>query len=381
VVSGVINVVTPMVAFGGPNFGTPGIPATMTSLQADAVFQVSIGVPNAGGTALAESQAARGGGAGVDVTVTSSVATVATLKTQAGSGASRTVHLNPNEFNTATTLTNPTGLAVDPLNPGTTVLSVGATGYTSGPSHTLTVTATGITVFSSQVGHGFPYTLGTGLQSRLFLLRLNGNQHPALSVQVCSSNPTVLSVAATPTTVGTACANVDVPAGLTDGTFAVQGLSVGTTTLELTAPGFEVSTSGQVVVVQPSFQLQNVPSSIAATGATTAFQVVVGYSNFPHAQLAEAQAVSPGSSPLAVTVTNSNAVAAQLVTASGGAQLWTVSILPGQSSTSNAVSTGGIAFDPLSGACSPTGCSTFVDADIPGFTRTTAANRLVQITP
>jgi hypothetical protein len=161
----------------------------------------------------------------------------------------------------------------------------------------------------------------------------------------------------------------------------VQGLSVGTTTLELTAPGFEVSTSGQVVVVQPSFQLQNVPSSIAATGATTAFQVVVGYSNFPHAQLAEAQAVSPGSSPLAVTVTNSNAVAAQLVTASGGAQLWTVSILPGQSSTSNAVSTGGIAFDPLSGACSPTGCSTFVDADIPGFTRTTAANRLVQITP
>ena len=36
-VSGVINVVTPMVAFGGPNFGTPGIPATMTSLQADAL--------------------------------------------------------------------------------------------------------------------------------------------------------------------------------------------------------------------------------------------------------------------------------------------------------------------------------------------------------
>jgi hypothetical protein len=172
-----------------------------------------------------------------------------------------------------------------------------------------------------------------------------------------------------------------VPQGLTDGTFVVQGLAVGIVTLELSTPGFQTSTSGEIHVVQPSFELQNVPASIGATGATTPFQVVVGYSNFPHAALVEAQAVSPGSSALAVTVTNSNGIGAQLVTASGGAQSWTVNILPGQSSTSGAVATGGIAFDPLSGACSPTGCSTFVDADIPGFIKTTAANRLVQITP
>jgi hypothetical protein len=105
------------------------------------------------------------------------------------------------------------------------------------------------------------------------------------------------------------------------------------------------------------------------------FQVAVGHSNFPHSALAEAQAVSPGSSALSVTVTNSDAAAAQLVMASGGDQVWTVSILAGQARTASTVAAGGIAFDALSAG------GTVVDSAIAGFAHTAAAQKTVNITP
>jgi hypothetical protein len=44
------------------------------------------------------------------------------------------------------------------------------------------------------------------------------------------------------------------------------------------------------------------------------------------------------------------------------------------------VATGGIAFDPLSAACDSSGCATFVNADLPGFIKTAAANVSVRVT-
>ena len=55
--------------------------------------------------------------------------------------------------------------------------------------------------------------------------------------------------------------------------------------------------------------------------------------------------------------------------------------MPGQSTTAGSVATGGIEFDPLSAACSPVGCDTFVQADIPGLIKMTTATRTVRINP
>ena len=186
-------------------------------------------------------------GPGLDVTVTSSAGTVATLKTQAGSGAARTVHLSPNESASATTLTNPTGLAIDPLNPGTTVLRVSAPGFAPLPTggHTLTVTATGITVFSSVFGQGFPYAVGAAADVRVPARRYSTSwgrrgylqQQPGAAKCGGERDDGRYGLRQRP-----------VAPGLSDGSFVVQGLGVGIVTLELSAPGFQTSTSGEIQV-------------------------------------------------------------------------------------------------------------------------------------
>jgi hypothetical protein len=77
----------------------------------------------------------------------------------------------------------------------------------------------------------------------------------------------------------------------------------------------------------------------------------------------QSQNVRAGGS-LTVTVTNSNAVAAQLVTQAGGAQSRTVVIAAGVNTSPTTVAIGGIAFDPLQVG------DTTVTASIPGFVTT-----------
>ena len=60
---------------------------------------------------------------------------------------------------------------------------------------------------------------------------------------------------------------------------------------------------------------------------------------------------------------------------------WAVNIPAGQSLTASSTDVGGIAFDPLSGACSAVGCDTFVAADIPDLVRPTTATRTVRVIP
>ena len=105
--------------------------------------------------------------------------------------------------------------------------------------HTLTVTATGITVFSSVFGQGFPYAVGAGLQGDI-VFRLGGANHGGRDVQVCSDNPAILKVSVNATSAGDTCRTIAVADGATDGNFVVQGVegAGGSTTVTVTATGF-----------------------------------------------------------------------------------------------------------------------------------------------
>ena len=394
--SGIINVVTPALSFLRNGLGlSPILISSTTALSTDSPFLVFIGVPDDAGTDLriqsgtGRTQAVRAGGTARTVTVTSSTPATGLGKTLSGAATPVTVTIPVGASQTAATVAAG-GVAFDPVAGGTTTIAATIPGFIALPeaSRVVTVTTPGITVLGpSSTSFGTRF-LGAGLQDGAFIVRLEASGHGGVTVRVTSSDATKLLVAPNATTAGTAFVDLPVANGATDGTFYLQGVEgqLGTATVTATVTGFTSATSGTVNIVTPGYRLTSLPSSIAATGATTVFFVEVGPPTANGSDLLSQsgtgalQAVRPGGL-FTATVTNSNAVGAQLIAASGGAQSWAVNILAGQDRTAATTGTGGIAFDPLSGACSATGCDTFVEADIPGLVKTTVATRTVRVTP
>ena len=357
--TGTINVFRPVIEL-------VGLPNTTTSLSPNISFYVRTGVVLPGGTSVWACQQARPGGPGLTVSVTHTNPAVAQLVTTAGATQTRTVSIAAGAFNSPTTVAAG-GVAFDPVNPGTTIVSASSPGFDLVRTESIAVTAPGITLFS------LPTTVGAGLQTGPFTARLEGSAHTGVTMRIQSSNPAVLRVSANATTAGTEFIDVGVAANSTDVSYYIHGMegSTGSATITATATGF-TSETGTGNVVTSGFQIEGLLTSVSATATSDPFLVRVGVPNQFGTSLAVVQNVRFGLT-LTATVTNSNGTAAQLVTQAGGAQSRSVSIVGGTSASAGTVAAGGIAFDPLAAG------STTVEATIPGFTRTDAGLVTVQV--
>jgi hypothetical protein len=383
--TGVINVVTPAVSLRGSLAGTT------TALSIDSPFTVSVGPPAADGSDLRVqsglflAQAVRTGGTPLTVTLTSDTPGVGLLATVAGTAASRSVVIGVRQSQTASSVAAG-GVAFDPVAAGSTRVSASVPGFvlTTAASRTVSVTTPGIVVNSP---NGISRIVGAGLQDGPYSVNLQASNHGGTTVRITSSDPTRLQVAPSPTTAGSDFIELPLTNGSTNVVFYVQGVEnqTGVATVDVSAPNFTSATTGTITVAPAAYRIASLPSTLAATASTTTFFVEVGVANADSSDLliqgtTATQAVRPGNL-LTTTVSNSNAVAAQLISASGGAQSWAVNILPGQSRTASSTGTGGIAFDPLSGACTAAGCDTVVDANLVGLVKVATATRVVRVTP
>ncbi|MGQ0735839.1 MAG: hypothetical protein ACT4QD_19570, partial [Acidobacteriota bacterium] len=354
------------------------VPASTTSLSADAVFYAQVGVPNVGQTGLNTVQNVRAGSPGFVVTVTNSNAAVAQLKSDepAATGQSVSKPIEPNIYYTQWVSPggiSPYGLAFDPIGNGMTTVTVagppGVLTMSTNGVRNVNVTAPGITLNSGGA------TIGAGLQTGLYTATLGGSQHGGVTVRIQSSDQTVALVAPTSTTAGTEFIDVFVPNGSTNVNYMIQGVTASVTSVTITAsaPGF-VSGAATASIVQPALRIEGLSAAIGATAANDDFYIAVGTPNFDQSNLTQVQNVRAGTS-LTVTVTNTNQNAAQLVTLAGGAQSRTVNIPANQYFSPTTVATGGVALDPLQAG------NTSVSASIPGFITTSAGTVAVTINP
>jgi uncharacterized repeat protein (TIGR01451 family) len=347
------------------------LPTSTTSLSASQDFWVRVGTPNANNTNLATTQNPRAGSS-LTATVTNSAALVAQLVTTAGAAQARTVTIPAGQSFSPTSVATG-GVAFDPIGNGVTTVSATIPGFiaTTAASVNVTVSTPTITLFS------LPATVGAGLQTGLFTARLGASQHGGVTLRIQSANPGAVLISTSTTTVGSEFIDVNIANGQTDATYVIQVLETATTpstvAVTATAAGFTGAT-GDVNIVRAAVRIESLPSSIAATSNSVDFFARVGIPNVGDANLSQLQNVRAGAS-VVVTLTNSNASAAQLVTSAGGAQVRTVTIPANQAFSPTTVATGGVAFDPLQAG------NTSVTASIPGFITTTAGVVLVTVTP
>jgi hypothetical protein len=222
-------------------------------------------------------------------------------------------------------------------------------------------------------------TVGAGLQTGtvpfccVLAATLNASEHGGVKVRITSSNPSVALVSPDATTAGTDAIEVDVPQGQVTAPYFVQGVegATGTVSFTATAPGFAQGT-GTVSVVAPAVQLQSLPTSTTATAANIDFQVLVGLPDGSNGFIFFPMPVR-AQHTLTLTVTNSNATAARLVTQAGNGQSRQVTISAGNSVSPTGVASGGIAFDPLAAG------TTTVTVATAGVTTTAAGTVIVDV--
>ena len=337
-----------------PAIRVDNVPTSTTSLSADSVFWVRIGIPNPAHTTLNDFQAARFGGGGLVATITNSNATAARLTTTAGSAQTRTVPLAQNTTISPTSVAAG-GIALDPLAAGTTTISATIPGFISLPPASVTIDAPTVTLLTTST------TVGAGLQNGTFTVRLGGSNHGGVTIHLASSDPNVMRLAPDGTTPGTATLDLPVANTVTDATYYVQGIATGTATISVTAPAFTAGPNSTVSVVQPAVRVDNLPTSTTALSADSVFWVRIGIPNAGNTTLTDFQNVAAGTAALTVTLTNSNGEVGQLTTSAGSDRVRTVVVPVNSSISPTSVASGGIAFDPFAAG------TTTVSAAIPGF--------------
>lgn len=356
-----VNVVTPALRI-------TGLGASTSSIDAQDVFAVDCGVPNAGQTTLISAQSVRAGSSLV-VTVSNSAAGVGQLVTAALTGQVVQSTIAANTSNTPASVASG-GVALDPIAAGTTMVTASAPGYITTTAGIVNVTVTNASMtFVNSVS-----TVGAGLQSGPSIVRLSGGTHGGVTVRIESADPTRLLIAPTSgTVVGAAFLDVPVANGQIDSSYLVQAVNdtIGTVQVTATAIGFDPITRN-VDVVQPALQILNLNNTHTAIDPDDAFVVRVGTPNAGGTAVATAQRARAGF-PLTATVTNSDAGVGQLTTLGGSAQMRTVTIAADTFDSPGSVASGGIAFDSLAAG------QTVVSASIPGFIITTAGVVTVEV--
>lgn len=341
---------------------------TISAVASNALVRAQIGVLNAAGTAFTGGQVVRPGSS-VTVTFSNSTPAVAQMVTQSMTGQSVTAVVPALAGITPTSL----GMGAaffDPLGTGSTTVTASAPGFTLFPAGGLAVTVTPGTLQLLNV----PTNVGAGLQDGPATARLSGSGHGGTTVRIESADPARMRIAPNSTTAGSTFIDVPVANGSTDASFFVQGVAgvmPGMVSLTATSP-VATSVNAPVNIVQPVYKVIDLPTNLFSTGANVNFRVQVGLPNQFGTDLSPAQQVAGGST-LMVTVNNSNAAGAQLVTTAGSGQMRQLSIAGGSTLSPSGLPMGGIALDPLG-----TG-DTVISCTIPGFGTVSNSNPLVAV--
>jgi hypothetical protein len=192
-----------------------------------------------------------------------------------------------------------------PLAAGTTTLSLGAPPApfaTATPLATQQITAT---VTAPQISGSTTVTTGVNLQMPVST-SLPVTAPSPITVTVTSNSPTIATVSKSATVVGTPTVTFT---GVTSGTqsFYIQGLSLGSTTITISAPGYSNATIN--VTVDPSGFVIYSPASITTTTFSTSTGITVrpAVLNLGTLTLNNYAYLNPGIGSVSVSMTNSNA--------------------------------------------------------------------------
>lgn len=286
-------------------------------------------------------------------------------------------------------------IAVSPVAAGSTHLVADMTtipplAATAAANRLVTVRATPVGALNA---YEPAILVGGGLQKATYGWRSSGNGPVTVTLEVSDTNVVKLSLG--PLAVGSKTISMTLADGQTDfPEYYVQALATsGTATVTTSAPGYTSSVTS-VTVVQPSVA-PNGGTFPAATAISSSFGfgVSVGISpgNPPGSNAAttglEVQSVRAGGAPLTVTVTNSDATVAKLLSSTSGTglctpaqttamQCVTAQIMPGFSSSTPIapiVDGGLLEFDAVGVG------QTTVSASSPGFL--SKFSKVVTVTP
>jgi hypothetical protein len=358
---------TSMVRVPQAGFDISSLTATYTTQTVNDLFMVRLGVPNAGNTSLSTIQNRRFGGTALTTTVTNGNAAIADLVTTGGPADQATAQITAGTSSTPATLAAG-GIEFDPIGAGSTTVSATIPGYLAMNTATVNVTITApvINISSTTVGAGLATTVNAALGS---------SNHPADSVTLTSSQPSVLLLAKDLTSPGSASIRIPMAANATNFSFVAMGVEGQTGAPLITAefPGFtDGTTTG---TVRPAgIDISGLTTSFTTTSADDGFIARIGPAAVGNGSLSITQPIRFGGTPLTVTVTSSNAAVGRVKTSTDSGASVTVSILVGQSSSPSG--TGGVSFDPLSAG------NTTVAVSAPGYvTVTTGSVATVVATP
>lgn len=333
--------------------------STSTTLSADIPIGARIGTAF-GTNSVNEYLPLRAGAAPLSVTLASDTPSVATFVDQGGvTGTPRTVTIQPGQYFSPTGATTAGGYSVRLVGAGASVMRVAATGFITPNSgiDTLVVSAPAITLSASSASVGSGLMVGrTGF--------LSVSTHGGATVTLTSSDPSLLLLAPTDTSVAAASITVTVPDGQSSFTYWAHGLEgkTGSATITASAPRFTGASTGATVVT-PVVELYNVPTTLTTLAPNAFIQAWVGTPTSNNFSVNQQQPVRFGGNPVTVTYTSSVPTVAQLVSGTTTGAQASVVIPVGRYYTDPDVSV-----DPLSAG------TTVLSPSAPGFVTATSTN-------
>ncbi|MCE9603221.1 MAG: hypothetical protein K8S21_13540 [Gemmatimonadetes bacterium] len=321
-----------------------GLPATLTTLAPDDVFQVFVGTPaSPTGTQIWVADNIRFGAPPLVASIVSGTSTVGQLVTTAVTGDTVTVQL-PAGGRVSPTTVALGGVAFQSLTTGTTVVSAGI------PNFRAVNTAAGqtVTITAPALALGAPASVGSGLQVSAGG-SVNAAQHGGINVIVRSANPGLVRVAPSAAVVATDSIIIPLANGTASFTYfvAAEDQVTGQASITARATGF-TDAATTATVVAPAIQLGSLTATQAAFANDDPFLVQIGVPVANNSILSASQARRAGAAPLVVTLSSSNAAVGTLVTTGLTRDTLTVQILAGASASVASVAAGGVAFRALS---------------------------------
>lgn len=328
---------------------TPAISIKMASYYVSTLGdeQTAITVPDefvaeigwASGTTSVSRQPLRAGSPGIDVTAQVSDPAIGAIVSSTGSGAAQVVRIEALQQETPVNLAAG-GFAFDGLSAGPVTVSVSSPGFTPQTRAAKDLTVQAASFVTSPLAD-----TGAGLVGAQNWWQLNGTDHGGVQVHVSVSDPAVALLAPDATTPGLAAIDIDVSDGDRYVIFQVHALedTVGTVTVEISAPGF-VSQQSTATVVTPYVGLQALPATRDVNDPPASIVARIGTPNALNGAIAVLQPRRPGGPPLVATVTSSDAAIAEILNLAGASDSLQVMFDVGAAVTPTGVVNGGLAF-------------------------------------
>ena len=352
-----------------PGLDLIGFLTTIDTIDPDDAFQVRLGVPNAGSTAIIAVQPVRTGSPGVTATVISSLASVATLTTTPLTDDTVTVNISAGSSISPASVAAG-GVALHPVAAGSTTVSASIPNFITTTNGHANVTVTQPTIAVNAIGE-----VGAGLQGAVNSATLSAGQHGGVTVRVESSNPAVALVSTNSTTAGSAFFTSFVANGSTNVQFVVHGVEnvTGTASIVVSTPDFS-SGSTLATILQPGVDMINLASAMDVDDPDDPFQVRVGLKNAGNTQVVTPQPVRAGSPGMTITLVSSSPAVGLLMKAAATDDTVLVTLPAGQFATPATVAAGGVAFSGVGVG------NTLVTARIPNVFPTGNASISIDVT-